>query len=516
MSEHFKQQSRDGFNTSLWAVGSEENSGNGTTTNHEVYDVIIVGAGITGVTTALMLQRAGQQCLLVEAATAGFGTTGGTSAHLNTFFDATYPEIESDFGKDASKLVADSGKEAMSIIRNFIDEYTIDCDFEYKEGFLFSETEKETKQLLQILEASRSAGIEVIEARENDVPLVFDKALRFADQGQFHPLKYIKALLAEYLKLGGLLIENSFVSAVEHEGDLHKVNTGNSTITGKNLVYATHLPPGINVMNFTCAPYRSYVLAIALKDDDYPKGLSYDCQEPYHYFRSHIIDNQQYLVLGGEDHKTGHGDPEQAFRNLEEYARQHFKIASIPYKWSSQYYVPVDGLPYIGEMPLSKSGTYVATGFNGNGMMFGTLSAKIISDQILGKTNNYSELFSPSRIKPVAGFTEFMKENADVAWHFVADRFSAEDLGSLAELHPGEGKIVEVKGEKLAAYKDEDGKITALSPTCTHAGCTVQFNSSEKSWDCPCHGGRFDLEGKVITGPPQADLKQVEIKNNRP
>ncbi|EDM37772.1 probable oxidoreductase [Pedobacter sp. BAL39] len=513
MSEQSTPAPRDGANNSVWDINSAPRLNVTANTIHEPYDTIIVGAGITGVTTALMLQRAGQRCLLIEASKVGFGTTGGTSAHLNTFFDATYPEIESDFGEEASNLVAESGKESMAMIKHFIDEYAIDCDFEYKEGFLYSETEKETRQLLEILEASRKAGIEVIESRENDVPLVFDKAVRFADQGQFHPLKYIRALLNEYLKLNGTLLENTFVREAVYVHDLHELDAGNLKVRGKHLVYATHIPPGINIMNFTCAPYRSYVMAIALKDDDYPKGLSYDCQEPYHYFRSHVIDGQKYLILGGEDHKTGHGDPEQAFRNLEEYARQHFRITSIPYRWSSQYYVPVDGLPYIGELPLSASGTYMATGFNGNGMMFGTLSAKIISDQILGIKNKYAELFSPSRIKPIAGFSEFVKENADVAWHFMADRFSSDDLNSLADLPPGEGKVVEVKGEKLAAYKDENGTVTALSPTCTHAGCTVKFNPSEKSWDCPCHGGRFDIKGKVITGPPRTDLAQVDLKN---
>jgi Rieske Fe-S protein len=189
--------------------------------------------------------------------------------------------------------------------------------------------------------------------------------------------------------------------------------------------------------------------------------------------------------------------------------RDHYDVANVAYKWSSQYYVPIDGLPYIGKLPMAEERTYAATGFNGNGMMFGTLAAKIMSDQILGMESRYSELFDPSRIKPIAGFSEFVKENADVAWHFIADRFSTEELNTVADLKPEEGVVAELKGEKVAVYKDENGKVTALSPTCTHTGCIVKFNPSEKSWDCPCHGGRFDTEGKVITGPPRKNLVQL-------
>lgn len=484
--------------------------------NHlnQVFDVIIVGAGITGITTALLLQKAGKKCLIVEAGKIGFGTTGGTSAHLNTFFDATYPEIESDFGKDEAKLVAESGKEAFAMIQSFVEQYKIDCDLEVKNAYLFSENEDESKQLLEILESSRKAGVAVAEAPDNDVPVPFELAIRFADQGQFHPIKYISALANAFCDLGGIILENSFVTdRKDNDGNI-EVIAGPHTLKALNLVYATHMPPGITTFSFRCSPYRSYVLGIILQNDNYPEGLSYDMQEPYHYFRTHEIDGQKYLILGGEDHKTGHGDPEQAFTNLEEYARNYYNVKSIVYKWSSQYYVPVDGLPYIGPLAASGDNTYIATGFNGNGMMFGTLSGKIISDQILRIENRYSSLYSPSRLKPVAGFSEFIKENADVAWHFIADRFGADDLHKLSELRKGEGKVAEFQGEKLAIYKDDHGKVTALSPVCTHAGCIVNFNAAEQSWDCPCHGGRFDISGKVLCGPPQKDLEQIVLSTD--
>lgn len=336
-------------------------------------------------------------------------------------------------------------------------------------------------------------------------------AIKFSGQGQFHPLKYVSALAAAFTGLDGIILENMFVTGARKEGDVIEVSAGGQTIKGRSLVYATHMPPGITPFSFRCAPYRSYVLAVKLKDDNYPSGLAYDMQEPYHYFRTHQIDGQPYLIVGGEDHKTGHDDPEQAFANLEAYVRQYYQVDSVAFKWSSQYYIPADGLPYIGQIATSGDSTYIATGFNGNGMMFGTLSARIISDQILGIENPYTKLYSPSRIKPVAGFTDFVRENADVAWHFIADRFGAEAINALSELNREEGKVVELRGTKLALYKDSKGKVTALSPVCTHGGCIVNFNSAERSWDCPCHGGRFDTCGKVISGPPQKDLEQVNL-----
>ena len=511
MEENIQNTERDSFTKSPWQVGVNATLGAYIEDPSYVYDTLIIGAGITGITTALRLQKAGQKCIIVEAASIGYGTTGGTSAHLNTFFDATYPEIESDFSSEAAKMVADSGKKAFATIKELIDQYQIDCDFEYKCACLFSENDKETKQLQEILESSRNAGVNVVEYEDNDVPVPFEMAIHFTDQGQFHPLKYLFRLAEEFIGLGGVILEQSFVSNTSIKEGVHEVKAGERIVRSMNLVYATHIPPGITIFNFRCAPYRSYVLGVKLKNQSYPAGLSYDMQEPYHYFRTHEIEGQKYLIIGGEDHKTGHGNPMEAFDNLEAYARKYYHVDSVDYKWSSQYYVPVDGLPYIGSMG-GDDNTYVATGFNGNGMIFGTLSAIIISDQILGIENPWTDLYNPSRSKPIAGFSEFVKENADAAYHFVADRFTAEELDSLSQLLPDQGVVAEFDGKKVAIYKDQKGNVTALSPTCTHAGCTVKFNDAEKSWDCPCHGGRYDTSGRVITGPPQKDLEKIIIQ----
>ena len=504
---------RDSATESLWQNLPEiqQTAANDIIPSND-YDVMVIGAGITGITTALMLQKAGKKCLVLEAGNLGFGTTGGTTAHINTFFDATYPEIEKDFNEKAAQLVADAGKMAIDTISTFVKKHQIDCDLETKVGYLFSETEKETEQLNEIFEAAQRAGVDVDRSTTNGLPFSFLQSLKFEGQAQFHPLKYLLGLAKAFVELGGTIKEHTFINEVKEEHNQCIALSEKEVFRASYLVYATHIPPGVNKFSFRCAPYRSYVLGIQLSDESqYPEQLAYDMQEPYHYFRTHVLEGQKLLIVGGEDDKTGHGNAQEAFAQLENYASQRFVIKSIPYQWSSQYYVPVDGLPYIGRMNQPEDRVFVATGYNGNGMTWGTIAGHIVCDLILNKENPLAELFDPCRMKPVAGFSEFIKENADVAYHFVVDRFKADDLDSFKEIAREEGKVVDFDGKQLAIYKDKEGIITALNPVCTHAGCIVNFNDKEKSWDCPCHGGRFDLEGKVLCGPPRENLQHIPI-----
>ncbi len=509
-STDLKSYSRDGQNISIWQ-SAEPAAIQGTFNDSLVYDTLVVGGGITGLTTALLLARQGKKVVIAEAHQVGFGTTGGTTAHLNTFFDATYPEIESSFDEDAAKTVAQAGKEAFSLIESLAAEYAIDCDLEKKPGYLYAQNEEESKMLDDILQSSKKAGVAVEESSTNGVNIPFIKSLEFAGQGQFHPLKYLTGLVRAFTSLGGILLENTIVQDLESKDGVHVAHIGSLSISTKTVVYATHMPPGINRLDFKAAPYRSYVIAVRLKDDAYPDCLAYDMKEPYHYIRTHVIDGEKHLIVGGEDHKTGHDDPEAAFANLEDYIHQYYPVERVTYRWSAQYYVPDDLLPFIGKLPFDSDGIYVATGYNGNGMIFGTLAGKIISDLTNGKDSPYSKLFSPARMKPLTGLGEFIKENADVAYRFVADRFTSEELTTFKDIPNGTGKIVKLQGKQIALYKDEDGTVHTLNPTCTHAGCIVNFNAAEKSWDCPCHGGRFDVDGNVLTGPPRLNLEKISL-----
>jgi glycine/D-amino acid oxidase-like deaminating enzyme/nitrite reductase/ring-hydroxylating ferredoxin subunit len=405
-------------------------------------------------------------------------------------------------------------KKGFGLIKNNIQTFNIDCDYDAKTGYLYAENEDEVKQLDDIYKAAMKVGVLVQYVTEVPTPVTFQRALTFGDQAQFHPLKYLQGLQKAYLAAGGKILENTRIENLRQEGGIHIAESETIAIHAKKVIYATHMPPNINVFNFECAPYRSYVMAVKLKSGKYPDALIYNMQEPYHYVRTHIVDGQELLIAGGLDHKTGHEDPEKAFAGLEKYIRKYYNVSSVKYKWSSQYYVPVDGLPYIGQMPLAVDGIYCATGFNGNGMMLGSVAAIILNDLVIGKENNYEKLFSPGRIKPIDSFSEFVKENADVAYHFIADRLNIKETDSLKRLRPDTGKIVEVDGKDIAAYRDKEGKIYALNPVCTHAACMVNWNSEEKSWDCPCHGARYDINGRVLTGPATKNLQPINTDEN--
>ncbi len=502
---------RDGVRKSIW---QEAIKAFPAAVNFETeYDVAIVGGGITGVSTAYELQKSGKNCILIEAANIGFGTTGGTTAHINNFLDTTYHEAISKFGLDGAKLLFESVNDAIATIEKNIGDNSIDCDFEKKTAQLFALDEKQSKQLDDIIEGAEKVSCTMSLINEISFPIPFVKAVEIPGQAQFHPIKYISALCQSFLNSGGTIVENCFCESHSEEEEWIIITTSKGIVKTRNLVYATHIPLGVNMLHFTNAPYRSYAIAFTLKDEKYPQELGYDLVDPYHYYRIQKINGENLLIAGGEDHKTGHSDDTGiCFTDLENYVRQYFNVDVVKYSWSSQYYEPVDGLPYIGKIG-GTSRVFTATGFRGNGMIFGTLSSKIISDLILERKTKYRNLFSPSRIMPIAGFAEFVKETATVATDFIKDKLFIEKVSSLAEINEGEGKVVKYEGESYAVYKEKGGSVHLLKSTCPHAQCEVRWNSAEISWDCPCHGSRFSVNGKVLTAPSVKDLIKIREKD---
>ncbi|HET9825422.1 MAG TPA: FAD-dependent oxidoreductase [Chitinophagaceae bacterium] len=504
---------RDGTCTSLWQSEIPIYKPINDPDIQTIYDVVIVGGGITGITAALLLQKAGKKCLVIEASNLCFGTTGGTTAHLNTLLDTPYPTIIKNFGKENAQLVAQAAGEAIDLIRSHVAEYNIDCGFEEASAYLFSQTNEQSEELDEIYEACQEVGLDVSYNLSLPVSIEFEKAIEVRGQAKFHPVKYVYRLAKAFEETGGVILQHTRVEGIE-DTDGITVETTNGNFRAANLVYATHTPPGVNLIHLRVEPWRSYAMAFQIKAKRSLPDLVYDMYDPYHYIRSQNIDGEEYMIVGGEDHKTGEDvNAESSFLRLESYIRKHFNVDRILFKWSSQYFEPADGLPYIGHLPGHPGNIFVASGYGGNGMTYSHVAALLLRRLLLKGESPYIKLFDPNRIKPIAGFTTFLKHNVDVLKKFIGTWFDKEKLEEFAELAPGEAKVVRYDGEKIALYKDEHGELHALNPLCTHMKCAVAWNNVEQTWDCPCHGSRFSCEGKVLTGPADHDLEKIEIKS---
>jgi glycine/D-amino acid oxidase-like deaminating enzyme/nitrite reductase/ring-hydroxylating ferredoxin subunit len=469
-------------------------------------DVAVIGAGITGLTAATLLKQAGRSVAIIEAGRTGGGVTGRTTAHITEIVDGRYHTLIHNFGERDARTVAESSRFAIEHIADWVNQMQIDCDFRRVDGYLYTEKDSDVHEIEREIEAAQKLGIRCELTRDVPLPLTTKAALKVENQAQFHPLKYLYALAAAFPSGNSSLFEETHVESYE-DGTPCKVHTNRGVITAKEVILATHVPVGLDVsLQTRVAPYRSYVMAFTLREGQQPQGLFWDTEDPYNYIRSY----ENLVIVGGRDHKTGQeADAESRFRELEDYARQRFSVGDILYRWSAQVYEPVDNLPYIGLNP-GKEHIYIATGYAGNGMTYGTIAGRLLADQILGRESDWSAVYDPTRVKPLASAGEFVKENVNVGKRFVLDRINGADEEKISDVPLGEGGIVEIEGHKIAVYRAENGAVHLLEPECTHMGCIVHWNNAEKTWDCPCHGGRYTATGEVVEGPPPTDLKPVK------
>lgn len=483
------------------------------------YDVLIIGAGITGLSTGLRLQREGLNCLLIDAHNMAFGTSSGTSAHLNTVLDTPYTDIIRQHGIDKAIQVARSARQAILDIEENVETYGIDCDLRRCKGYMYAQDEEQETELHRLKEAIAKVKIDVAEVKEVPIPFDYTQAIVFEGQGAFHPTKYMLGLRSAFLDLGGQLVENSLVQQVNTGADDKlEVKTANGQLwLARKVVYATHTPLGVQWMNFRLAPYRSYIQVFELQNDaDCPEAVIYDMDEPFHYFRTVWHEGKPLLMVGGQDHKTAHDANERYnFSELEAFVRGKYEVKEKKYEWSSQYYESQDALPFIGYCTSrTHKNELLATGYGGNGMIFGTLAARILSDLIIKGKSKYEKLYSPTRVGPLSAVRDLLIENLDVIKSFVKGRLRAEDMEELAELGRGEANVIRYEGDKIGVYKDENGRLYGVDPVCRHAACIVKWNTAEKSWDCPCHGARYDCEGHLLNGPALAPLKKWDWEHN--
>lgn len=509
-------KSDSGETTSIWMATSPEIQTDGKLKEDIRANVCVVGAGIAGITTAYLLMREGKDVVVIDDGSVGGSMTGRTTAHLVNALDERFYEIERMHGERGAILAAASHSAAIDRIEEIIKTEILDCDFERLDGYLFAPPNESKKQLEDELEATHRAGLTGVEMVERAPINGFDtgKCLRFPRQGQFHPLKYLAGLAQAIRRGGGRIFTDTHASKIEG-GDIARIETSDGCIvTADAVVVATNSPVNdLLVIHTKQAPYMTYVIGAQIPQHSVTKALYWDTPDPYHYVRLQSRgdekDGYDLLIVGGEDHKTGQADDaNRRFGALERWTRTRFPmIDKIEFQWSGQVMEPVDGLAFIGRNPLDKDNVFIATGDSGNGMTHGTIAGILITDLIMGRKNEWETLYDPTR-KTLRAATEFAAENLNVAVQY-ADLVTAGDLASTDQIKPGEGAIVRRGLKKIAVYRDDTGALHERSAVCVHLGCIVDWNSKEKTWDCPCHGSRYDAGGKVFQGPANNDLTET-------
>ena len=491
-------------------------------------DVCVVGAGIAGVTMAYLLARENRQVVLIDDGPLGGGMTGRTTAQFVTLVDDGYDKIEKLLGEECARLCAESQIAAIDRVEAIVNAEKIDCDFERVDGYLFLPPGGSVTDLKRELDAIHCAGLPDVE-RVDRVPIGkfnTDGVLRIPRQAQFHPLKYLNVLAQRIVDLGGRIFTGTRVVKVE-DGERVKIETSDGhTIIANAAAVATNCP--INdrlVIHSKQAPYATYVVGLRVSHETehsilWDTAMTAEDEKqklgpiPYHYIRFARDEQGDVLIVGGEDHKSGQAsDCEQRFAKLERWTREHFPfVGEVTDRWSGQVMEPVDGVAYIGRNPGEKN-VYVVTGDSGNGMTHGTIAGMLIVDLIAGRENPWTKLYDPARktLKP-AVIADYIAENTNVAAQ-LRDYVTPGDEPSADKIRNGEGAILRDGAKKIAAYRDDNGTLHEFSAVCPHLKCVVRWDGCEKTWNCPCHGSRFDALGWVLNGPAITDLQPLDAAN---
>jgi glycine/D-amino acid oxidase-like deaminating enzyme/nitrite reductase/ring-hydroxylating ferredoxin subunit len=498
---------------SLWIESTPETSFGALVDPVDV-DVAVVGAGIAGITAALLLKRAGKTVALLDAKRVLRGATGYTTAKVTTAHNIVYTTVAKKFGDEGARLYAEANEAALEFIARLVEEESIECEFERKPNYVYAESADERSRIEQEVGAARRARLDAQLVEETPLPFAVECAFRLDGQAQFHPRKYLLPLAEKIDGDGSHVFELTRVLDIDGDRPL-RVTTDRGVVSARDAILASHLPFLDRGFFFAKAhPERSYALACRIDGAQDPDGMYINIGTPTRSLRTARDEQGLLLLVGGEGHKPGADeDTEARYRALGDFARQHWQSAEFPYRWSTQDYSSVDGVPYVGRLTRRSDHIYVATGFKKWGMTNGTAAAMILADLVLGRENRWASLFDSKRLKPAASASKFVKENVSVARHFFGDRLNRGEAASLAAVEPGEGRLLRLGGRKTAVYRDDSGRLHTLSPRCTHMGCHLIWNGAERSWDCPCHGSRFSGEGFVIQGPATRDLERKHDAN---
>jgi glycine/D-amino acid oxidase-like deaminating enzyme/nitrite reductase/ring-hydroxylating ferredoxin subunit len=472
-----------------------------------VVDVAVLGGGLVGALTALRLSEAGASVALLEARRIGAGTTGHTTAKVTSLHGLTYARLLSRLGKDVAKAYADANEAGLAWIAELVEERGLDCDFRRKPNFTYTESADEVPDIRDEVEAALELGLPASFETETDLPFPIAAAVRFANQAEFHPHRFMSAITSGLAAAGCQIFEQTRAVGVDFRNAKVRTDSG-ASVTADHVVVATQIPfPDRGLFFARTHPSRSYVLAVKPRTRA-PRGMYLSTEPRAHSIRSHPVEGGELLLIAGEGHKTGQDDPTGCYRRLAEYAKVRFGADAVRYRWAAQDYMPVDGIPFIGRLWPFSSNVHVITGLRKWGLAMGAAAATIVSDSIRGLPNAWSRAFDTNRVNVTASAVELLKENADSGGRFVLER--ATKRASMEDLAPGEGAVVGSGLGQSAVYKDVDGTLVALSARCTHLGCIVSWNGADTTWDCPCHGSRFDVTGAVVQGPAVRPLPSVD------
>lgn len=474
-------------------------------------DVGIVGGGITGITAAYLLAKQNIKVVLIDAGVILNGTTGHTTAKVTAQHGLIYDELIEHFGLEKASMYYKASSEAIQFIRDTVNKHDISCDFKQEDAYIYTnsdpylaklETEKKAYDRLEI-------PSELVKNMPLEVPM--KSALIMKNQSQFHPLKYLKALLDDSVKNGAEIYEQTTAIDVEYNKHPSIITRDGHRVNCRYVIQASHYPfyDGQGFYPTRMYADRSYVVGIK-SNKKYPGGMYINAESPTRSLRATTMDGEDLWLVGGDSHKTGQGQPTMEHYNaLEQFADKNFGISDYVYRWSAQDLITLDKVPYIGPITKEQQSVFVATGFRKWGMTNGTIAAKMISEMILSEKNEYEELFSPSRFQADPAVRKFTSINADVAKHLIKGKLEyTNDL--VSELATDEATVTRIKGKRTGVYKDQDDKLHMVDTTCTHLGCEVEWNSGDRTWDCPCHGSRFSYTGHVVEGPAERPLNKVK------
>jgi glycine/D-amino acid oxidase-like deaminating enzyme/nitrite reductase/ring-hydroxylating ferredoxin subunit len=471
-------------------------------------DVAVIGGGIAGICTAWELARAGQQVAVIEADRIVAGTTGYTTAKLTAQHGLIYDRLRSAFDAETARGYAASQLDAIDRVAAVVAELGIDCDLERLPAYTYVTSAGQVEQIRAEVDAAQAAGLPASLVTETALPFEVAAAIRVDDQAQFHPRRYLLALADDVARRGGLIFERSRVTGLD-EGEPCRLTTESGTaVTARDVVVATHYPIFDRAALFTrLVPRRELVVAAPIAAEYDPGGMYITSEENTRSVRTaRYAGGQRLLITTGEHFRPGTDGVDERWRRLANWTLDHFTTDRIAYHWAAQDNITTDNLPYIGRFHRWATHVWVATGFNAWGMSNGVMAGQLLAALIRGETLPWADIYDPRRIHPTVEAGPFLKANISVAQHFIGDRLRPSHLDSPDDLPAGTGAVMRIGGQRSAVYRDDSGDLHAVSATCTHLGCTVAFNDAEKTWDCPCHGSRFDPDGTVLHGPATSPL----------